>query len=223
MHLHFALTAVPQLPTGIRAASFSIPDTLFLVVIALIVFGPKKLPEISRQLGKLLFEFRRASNDFKLQIEEELRLSEQSERQKQLNTQAVTPEPATPVAISAEEIVAAASGPELMEEHTILPPTMEHAAVEAQAAQPLTIQPPSTGNTVSTLPPNRGFGSTAQRGAPGENGGAPISADEMLAAAREAGDTQSAAAEPHSAAAEAENSTAPVYAQGGEAASVHHG
>jgi sec-independent protein translocase protein TatB len=54
----------------VRLASFGIPDTLFLVVLALIVFGPKKLPEISRQIGKLLYEFRKASNDFKFQIEE---------------------------------------------------------------------------------------------------------------------------------------------------------
>jgi len=64
-----------------RLASFGIPDTLFLVVLALIVFGPKKLPEISRQIGKLLYEFRKASNDFKFQIEEELRSAEQAERQ----------------------------------------------------------------------------------------------------------------------------------------------
>jgi TatA/E family protein of Tat protein translocase len=63
-------------------------DTIFIFLLALVVFGPKKLPEIGRQIGKLMVEFRRASNDFKLQIEEELRSAEQAERQKALAAKA---------------------------------------------------------------------------------------------------------------------------------------
>ena len=63
-------------------------DTIFIFALALIIFGPKKLPEIGRQIGKLMVEFRRASNDFKLQIEEELRSAEQADRQKALAAQA---------------------------------------------------------------------------------------------------------------------------------------
>ncbi len=59
----------------------SLPDTVFIFVLALIIFGPKKLPEIVRQLGKLVGEFRRASNEFKFQIEEELRQAELTDRQ----------------------------------------------------------------------------------------------------------------------------------------------
>lgn len=59
----------------------SLPDTVFIFVLALIIFGPKKLPEIGRQLGKLVGEFRRASNEFKFQIEEELRQAELNDRQ----------------------------------------------------------------------------------------------------------------------------------------------
>ena len=58
----------------------SLPDTVFIFVLALIIFGPKKLPEIGRQLGKLVGEFRRASNEFKFQIEEELRQAELTDR-----------------------------------------------------------------------------------------------------------------------------------------------
>jgi sec-independent protein translocase protein TatB len=47
-------------------------ETIFLFFLALIVFGPKKLPEIARQIGKALNEFRRASNEFKAQIEQEI-------------------------------------------------------------------------------------------------------------------------------------------------------
>jgi sec-independent protein translocase protein TatB len=52
------------------AMSFS--ETIFLFVLALVIFGPKKLPEIARQAGKLLAELRRASNEFKSQIETEI-------------------------------------------------------------------------------------------------------------------------------------------------------
>jgi sec-independent protein translocase protein TatB len=53
-----------------KRVSFS--ETIFLFFLALIIFGPKKLPEIARQIGKVLNEFRRASNEFKSQIEQEI-------------------------------------------------------------------------------------------------------------------------------------------------------
>ncbi len=53
-----------------KRMSFS--ETIFLFILALVVFGPKKLPEIARQVGKALNEFRRASNEFKAQIEQEI-------------------------------------------------------------------------------------------------------------------------------------------------------
>ena len=64
----------------------SLPDTVFIFVLALIIFGPKKLPEIGRQIGRLVGEFRRASNEFKFQIEEELRQVERTETPKSNNT-----------------------------------------------------------------------------------------------------------------------------------------
>src|ERR1700733_12371920 len=72
----------------------SLPDTIFIFGLALVIFGPKKLPEIGRQLGKLVLEFRRASNEFKMQIEEELRAAEVADRQKQIAAPPVTPSPA---------------------------------------------------------------------------------------------------------------------------------
>jgi sec-independent protein translocase protein TatB len=50
----------------------SFSETIFLFFLALIIFGPKKLPEIARKAGKLLAELRRASNEFKSQIETEI-------------------------------------------------------------------------------------------------------------------------------------------------------
>jgi sec-independent protein translocase protein TatB len=48
-------------------------EILFIMLLALIMFGPKKLPEIARQIGKFMAEFRRASSDFQNQIHEEIR------------------------------------------------------------------------------------------------------------------------------------------------------
>ena len=53
-----------------NAMSFS--ETVFLFILALVIFGPKRLPEIARQVGKYMNEFRRASNEFKAQIEQEI-------------------------------------------------------------------------------------------------------------------------------------------------------
>ena len=128
----------------VQRAMFSIPDTLFIFVVALVVFGPKRLPEIGKQIGKLVFEFRRASNDFKLQIEEELRLSEQQERQKTLELQAAASQPATPVTMSVQQTISAVSAEAPDRTATVV----EHDA-------PLTIQPPSSGLPVSAPPPNR--------------------------------------------------------------------
>jgi len=48
------------------------PEMIFIFLLALIIFGPKKLPEIGRQIGRALNEFKRASNEFKAQIESEI-------------------------------------------------------------------------------------------------------------------------------------------------------
>ena len=62
----------------------SLPDGIVIFVLALLLFGPKKLPVLARELGKWVGEFRRASNEFKMQMEEELRISEQADKQKEI-------------------------------------------------------------------------------------------------------------------------------------------
>ncbi len=74
-----------SIPHPVFAASIGIPDTMLLMLLALMIFGPRRLPEIGRQIGKLMYEFRKISNDFKFQMEEELRISEEVERQRQLS------------------------------------------------------------------------------------------------------------------------------------------
>lgn len=55
-----------------------IQEIILIVVIALIVFGPKKLPELGRSVGKTLAEFRRASNEIKHSIEKEIEQAEET-------------------------------------------------------------------------------------------------------------------------------------------------
>jgi sec-independent protein translocase protein TatB len=60
----------------------NIGELLFLFLVALLVFGPKKLPEIARVLGKTMAELRRASNEFRHSLEEEIRNLEYQEQLK---------------------------------------------------------------------------------------------------------------------------------------------
>ncbi len=80
-------------------------EMLFIFLLALVIFGPKKLPEIGRQIGKALAEFKRASNQFKSQLETEMRQIEIEEaltRQKQEVAQALKPLEGTVVSGSLE-------------------------------------------------------------------------------------------------------------------------
>jgi sec-independent protein translocase protein TatB len=60
------------------------PEMIFIFVMALIIFGPKKLPEIGRQVGRALNEFKRASNEFKAQIESEIGQLDAAEMRRQI-------------------------------------------------------------------------------------------------------------------------------------------
>jgi TatA/E family protein of Tat protein translocase len=62
--------------------SIGTPELLLIVIAALVLFGPRKLPEIGRMLGKTMGEFRRASEDFKRTWEMEVEL-ETAEKQRQ--------------------------------------------------------------------------------------------------------------------------------------------
>jgi Tat protein translocase TatB subunit len=52
------------------------PELLIILALALLVFGPKKLPEVGRSIGRAVREFRRTSDEIKERIEEEIRVDE---------------------------------------------------------------------------------------------------------------------------------------------------
>jgi sec-independent protein translocase protein TatB len=82
----------------------SIPHMIVVFIVVLVVFGPQKLPELARGLGKLMAEFRKASTDFKSAFEEEMREMErqalQAERKKAAEAVAASAaaEPSAPLA-----------------------------------------------------------------------------------------------------------------------------
>lgn len=62
-----------QYPGYDGTMNLGFPEMMFIFILALILFGPKKLPEIGRQVGRGLAEFKRASREFQMQIEDEVR------------------------------------------------------------------------------------------------------------------------------------------------------
>ena len=63
--------------------SVGIPELIIILTIALIVFGPRKLPELGRSLGRSLNEFKRASNELKNTLEDEIRVEDQRSAERQ--------------------------------------------------------------------------------------------------------------------------------------------
>jgi len=84
--------------------NLGMPEMIFIFLLALVLFGPKKLPELGRQLGKALAEFKKASNEFKSQLETEMMNIELEERSRQ------QPEPA-PKILPAEKLFDTVSVP----------------------------------------------------------------------------------------------------------------
>ena len=76
------------------------PELIIILVIALIVIGPQKLPDLARSLGKGLAEFRRATDDFKRSVDEEAKTHEEKEK---VTPQVAAKEQAVEATKSAEE------------------------------------------------------------------------------------------------------------------------
>jgi sec-independent protein translocase protein TatA len=73
--------------------SIGVPELIIIFTIALIIFGPRKLPELGRSLGRSLAEFKRASNELRATLDDEIRADEQRdlEAHRQTPTVPVTP------------------------------------------------------------------------------------------------------------------------------------
>jgi TatA/E family protein of Tat protein translocase len=82
--------------------SIGMPELIIIFVIALIIFGPRKLPELGRSLGKSLAEFKRASNELKSTLEEEIRMEEQQQQRVEA-AKPVTPVVPAPTATAAQD------------------------------------------------------------------------------------------------------------------------
>jgi len=130
-------------PPPIAVANLGMADSFILMVLALVVFGPRKLPQIGRQIGKLMYEFRKASNDFKFQMEEELRLSEEAERRKREEAERQQRQALAAQNAPAETPATAAETPAAADEPV------------TEAPYPR-VQPPSTGEPVAASRPGSG-------------------------------------------------------------------
>jgi TatA/E family protein of Tat protein translocase len=89
--------------------SLGVPELLLIFIVILIVFGPRRIPEIGQMLGKALGEFRKATDDLKNTIEREVRLEELKSVAPSLMTPLESVSRSEPLAFPA----AAAAAPEL--------------------------------------------------------------------------------------------------------------
>lgn len=133
----------------------SIPHMIVVFVIVLVVFGPQKLPELARGLGKLMAEFRKASTDFKSAFEEEMRDLERQAREVErkkvallASSAAAQPQPATLATPSgaetqppAAELAQSGTDTRATEADVITPvPVPESVARSAEPAEPATAE-----------------------------------------------------------------------------------
>jgi TatA/E family protein of Tat protein translocase len=83
------------------------PEMVVIAVIALIIFGPRKLPELGKSLGKSIAEFKRASNELKNTLEDEIRTEELQDARKSAQ---IPPSASVPVATPAPAAPAVPEG-----------------------------------------------------------------------------------------------------------------
>ena len=138
------------IPPTIEVANLGMADSLILMVMALVVFGPRRLPQIGRQIGKLMYEFRKASNDFKFQMEEELRNAEEADRRKKEEEERQRQLAAAPPAQLESSVTSTTETPAATDSTYPYGGTygeVAEAQAQAEATYP-SIQPPSTGEPV---------------------------------------------------------------------------
>lgn len=106
--------------------SLGLPELLFIFVLALLVFGPKRLPELGRTLGRGMSEFRRASNELKRTINTEMALDdEETKPPVSYRPQRVAEEPA----------------PQIRTPETSIPMSQASEAEPVETAAPRPVEP----------------------------------------------------------------------------------
>ena len=126
-------------------------DMLFILLLALILFGPKRLPEIAREVGKFMAEFKRASNDFKYQLQAEIDKASthtpSSSAPGGQQSSSSTPTLLPPATLAATPADASSAGSEADSEHERLMRT----ARMAYEAQSFSLRPPEPPPVASTV------------------------------------------------------------------------
>jgi sec-independent protein translocase protein TatA len=115
--------------------SLGMPEILFILVLALLIFGPKRLPELGRTLGKGLREFRRATTDLKRTVESEMEAAEAAPARP---VEAVKPAPEPVAATAAGAVPRATEATEAAVETPVdatAPAAADAAAAGSQAAE----------------------------------------------------------------------------------------
>jgi len=111
--------------------SLGVPELLLIFAVILIVFGPRRIPEIGRTLGKAMGEFRKATDDLKSTIEREVRLEEL----KQINPPTLQEFTAPFEALSRTEPADESSSRQVVEEHGLSPSADGPPAGESPSRQ----------------------------------------------------------------------------------------
>ena len=67
--------------------SIGMPEMIIILVVALIIFGPRKLPELGKSLGRSLNEFKKASNELRNTLEDEIKVEEKKEQREKMQAE----------------------------------------------------------------------------------------------------------------------------------------
>jgi sec-independent protein translocase protein TatB len=153
----------------------SVPHLIIIFLVALVVLGPEKLPEVARVLGKIMADFRKVSTDFRNTLEDEMReidrhIREKERLAKQAAAAAAPPVPALPESTSAAAASTSPVTPEIVDAETadadtpnaegtppatapVLPdPDARHIVPAASPA--LIVEPPENSHAAPTETPS---------------------------------------------------------------------
>ena len=113
----------------------SMPHLIVLFVVALVIFGPQKLPELARMLGKATAEFRKMTGDFRYALEEEVRELDRQTRIREAEAAAASSQP-QPHPVETAPVVPAPVEPAPLEPEGTVPRVPPSAAAAALAVEP---------------------------------------------------------------------------------------